>query len=199
MTDRGVRTRGELRFTNQSQLRFQFAHKYTYLINDFNPLGGDETVGPPAESGHYYNDFELSYRSNFSKKINYNTQLTYGGFYNGTKLSIESEVAIRLQPRFNGSIKVNYDRIDFPAPFSSGELWLVGPKLDLTFSKSVFWNTFIQYSSQSENLGINSRLQWRFAPLSDFYLVYNDNYFARTTFVPRTRSLTFKLTYWLNI
>ena len=199
VTDRSMRTRGELRFTNQSQLRFQFAHKYTYLINDFNPLGGDETVGPPAESGHYYNDFELSYRSNFSKKINYNTQLTYGGFYNGTKLSIESEVAIRLQPRFNGSIKVNYDRIDFPAPFSSGELWLVGPKLDLTFSKSVFWNTFIQYSSQSENLGINSRLQWRFAPLSDFYLVYNDNYFARTTFVPRTRSLTFKLTYWLNI
>jgi hypothetical protein len=199
VTDRSVRTRGELRFTNQSQLRFQFAHKYTYLINDFNPLGGDETVGPPAESGHYYNDFELSYRSNFSKKINYNTQLTYGGFYNGTKLSIESEIAIRLQPRFNGSIKVNYDRIDFPTPFSSGELWLVGPKLDLTFSKSVFWNTFIQYSSQSENLGINSRLQWRFAPLSDFYLVYNDNYLARTTFVPRTRSLTFKLTYWLNI
>ena len=36
MTDRSVRTRGELRFTDQSQLRFQFAHKYTYLINDFN-------------------------------------------------------------------------------------------------------------------------------------------------------------------
>ena len=45
VTDRSMRTRGELRFTNQSQLRFQFAHKYTYLINDFNPLGGDET--PP--------------------------------------------------------------------------------------------------------------------------------------------------------
>ena len=199
VTDRSVRTRGELRFTDQSQLRFQFAHKFTYLINDFNPLGGDETVGLPANSGYYYNDIELSYRSNFSKKINYNAEITYGGFYNGTKLSVESEVAIRLQPRFNGSIKVNYDRIDFPAPFSSGELWLVGPKLDFTFSKSVFWNTFIQYSSQSDNLGINSRLQWRFAPLSDFYLVYNDNYFARTTFVPRTRSLTFKLTYWLNI
>ncbi len=130
--------------------------------------------------------------------MNYNLKASYGGFYAGDKFSIESEVAIRLQ-RFNGSIKINYDRIDFPAPYSSGELWLVGPKLDFTFSKSVFWNTFIQYSSQSENLGINSRLQWRFAPLSDFYLVYNDNYFARTTFVPRVRSLTFKLTYWLNI
>ena len=126
-------------------------------------------------------------------------EATFGEFYNGTKFSIETEVALRIQPHFNGSIKVNYDKIDFPAPYSSGELLLIGPKLDITFSKSIFWNTFVQYSSQSENFGINSRLQWRFAPLSDFYLVYNDNYFASTTFVPKVRSLTFKLTYWLNI
>lgn len=199
VTDRAQTTRGELRFTDQSQLRFQYARRYTYLTSDFNPLGGDDTVGLPENSGYYYNNFEVSYRSNFSKKVNYNVEASYGGFYVGNKFSVEGEVAIRLQPRFNGSIKVNYDRIDFPAPYSSGELWLVGPKLDFTFSKSIFWNTFIQYSSQSDNLGINSRLQWRFAPLSDFYLVYNDNYFARTTFVPRVRSLTFKLTYWLNI
>ena len=199
VTDRALSTRGELRFTDQSQIRFQYSRRFTYLTNDFNPLGGDDTVGLPENSGYHYNDFELSYRSNFSKKISYNMQATYGGFYIGNKFSVESEVAIRLQPHFNGSIKVNYDRIDFPAPYSSGELWLVGPKLDFTFSKSIFWNTFVQYSSQSENLGINSRLQWRFAPLSDFFLVYNDNYFATTTFVPKVRSLTFKLTYWLNI
>ncbi len=199
VTDRSIGIRGELRFTNQSQIRFEFNHQYTFLTSEFNPLGGDDTIGLPEESGYNYDNFELSYRSNFSKKINYNAAISYGGFYSGTKFSVESEIAIRLQPRFNGSIKVNYDKIDFPAPYSSGELWLVGPKLDFTFSKSVFWNTFIQYSSQSENLGINSRLQWRFAPLSDFYIVYNDNYFARTTFVPKVRSLTFKLTYWLNI
>ena len=76
-------------------------------------------------------------------------------------------------------------KLIFQHPIALENLWLSGPKLDLHFSKSVFWNTFIQYSSQSENLGINSRLQWRFAPLSDFYIVYNDNYFARTTFVPK--------------
>ena len=199
VTDRSINTRGELRFTDQSQFRFQYSRRYTYLTDEFNPLGGEETVGLPENSEYYYNDFQLAYRSNFSKKINYNLEVTYGGFYGGNKFSIESEMAIRLQPKFNGSLKVNYDKIDFPAPYSSGELWLVGPKFDFTFSKSIFWNTFIQYSSQSENLGINSRLQWRFAPLSDFYIVYNDNYFARTTFVPRVRSLTFKLTYWLNI
>jgi len=46
--------------------------------------------------------------------------------------------------------------------------------------------------------GKNSRLQWRFAPLSDLYLVYNDNYFTGD-FGPRFRSINLKLTYWLNI
>ena len=199
VTDRNHSTRAEIRFTNQSRLRAEYSRRFTYLINDFNPLGGNNTVGLPGTTGYNYNDFQISYNSNFSKNLNYNFEASFGEFYNGSKFSIETEVALRIQPHFNGSIKVNYDKIDFPAPFSSGELLLIGPKLDITFSKSIFWNTFVQYSSQSENFGINSRLQWRFAPLSDFYLVYNDNYFASTTFVPKVRSLTFKLTYWLNI
>ena len=199
VTDRNHSIRAEIRFTNQSRLRAEYSRRFTYLINDFNPLGGNNTVGLPGTTGYNYNDFQISYNSNFSKNLNYNFEATFGEFYNGTKFSIETEVALRIQPHFNGSIKVNYDKIDFPAPYSSGELLLIGPKLDITFSKSIFWNTFVQYSSQSENFGINSRLQWRFAPLSDFYLVYNDNYFASTTFVPKVRSLTFKLTYWLNI
>ena len=199
VTDRALSSRAEINFTDQSRFQLEYNRRYTFLTDEFNPLGIDDAIVLPGEMGYNYSDVEVSYRSNFSKKINYNFQTSFGDFYNGTKFSVSSEIAIRLQPRFNGSIKVNYDKIDFPAPYTSGELWLIGPKIDYTFSKSIFWNTFIQYSSQSETLGINSRLQWRFAPLSDFYIVYNDNYFATTTFVPRVRSLTFKLTYWLNL
>jgi hypothetical protein len=55
-----------------------------------------------------------------------------------------------------------------------------------------------QYSNQRDNLGINSRLQWRFAPLSDLFIVYNDNYSVNTT-EPKFRSIDLKLSYWLNI
>jgi len=70
--------------------------------------------------------------------------------------------------------------------------------MDITVSKTLFWSTIVQYSNQRDNLGINSRLQWRFAPLSDLYLVYNDNY-RTSVFEPRFRSLNLKVTYWLNI
>ena len=42
------------------------------------------------------------------------------------------------------------------------------------------------------------RFQWRFAPVSDFFLVYTDNYIA-DNFTIKNRSLVAKLTYWLNL
>ena len=35
-------------------------------------------------------------------------------------------------------------------------------------------------SNQIDGFGINSRLRWRFTPLSDLYLVYNDSYDANS-------------------
>ncbi len=85
-----------------------------------------------------------------------------------------------------------------PNPYADASIWLVGPKVDVTFNKKLFWSTFVQYSNQRENFGINTRLQWRFKPLSDLFIVYNDNY-NTNDFSPRTRALLVKFTYWLNI
>jgi hypothetical protein len=95
-------------------------------------------------------------------------------------------------------MQLRYDRISLPDPYPSADIWLVVPRIEVTFSKSIFWNTLIQYSNQRDNLGINTRLQWRFAPLSDLFLVYTDNYFVNS-FSPKLRTINLKLTYWLNI
>ncbi len=53
-------------------------------------------------------------------------------------------------------------------------------------------------------MNINSRLQWRFKPVSDLFIVYTDNYYysfdqPHDNFMPKNRSLVVKLTYWLNL
>ena len=122
-----------------------------------------------------------------------------GKFYNGKKYSMRAQLNLRLQPYFTTSIQINYDKINLPDPYPDAEIWLIGPRVDVTFNKKLFWATFIQYSSQRDNFSINTRLQWRFAPLSDLFIVYNDNYFTDNVFAPRVRSFNVKLTYWLNI
>jgi len=56
----------------------------------------------------------------------------------------------------------------------------------------------LQYNDQIDNINVNARLQWRFAPVSDFFLVYTDNYDSLEYGV-KNRSLVAKVTYWLNI
>ena len=96
-------------------------------------------------------------------------------------------------------MQLNYDQIDLAPTYPDAKILLLGPRFDITLNKKLFWSTFIQYSNQRENLSINSRLQWRFAPLSDLFLVYNDNYNTTNPFIPKVRSFNLKLTYWLNI
>ena len=98
------------------------------------------------------------------------------------------------------SLKFRYDKIDLPDPQNSVALFLISPKIDFTFSKNIFWATFVQYSNFSNSLGINSRFQWRFAPLSDLFLVYTDNSnYIENDFIPNFRTINLKITYWINI
>ncbi len=89
-----------------------------------------------------------------------------------------------------------------PKPYSSADFWLIGPRAELSFSRSVFFSTFLQYNTQANNFNINSRLQWRFRPVSDMFLVYTDNYFSDGLFrgpMVKNRALVLKVTYWLNV
>ena len=199
ITDRNYETQGVISFTNQSKFELTYNRRYTFLLDDFDPVGGENSIPLPSNNGFFYNDFEMQFSSNYTKNYYFNFQTTIGQFYSGSRVSFNTELSYRIQPKFSGSIKLRYDDIYFPSIYTYGKLFLIGPKLEYTFNKKLFWNTFVQYSSKSDNLGINSRLQWRFAPLSDLYLVYNDNYFTYDNLVPRVRSLTFKLTYWINI
>ena len=141
----------------------------------------------------------------YSKDFTYEIRPSYGKFYNGTKTSLDIELSQRIRPKFTSSIEMKYDKVKLPKPYSSANILLIAPRFEFTFSKNVYWATLMQYSNQSENLSLNTRLQWRFAPLSDLFLVYNDNYYAdnryNSIFIPRVknRSINLKITYWLDI
>ncbi len=185
-------------FNNQATLRADLRNNYTYLTFNFDPTRTPGSVPIPGKQGYSFNNFGLIYTSNPAKIFSYNLQTTSGGFYNGNSFTGSAELTFRIQPRALLSLNTRYDAIRLPEPHNSADFWLVTPKVDVTFTKSLFWSTLVQCSNQRDNLGINSRLQWRFAPLSDLYLVYNDNYFTKN-FGPKFRSINLKVSYWLNL
>ena len=188
----------DVEFKNKSDLEMKYSNNYIFLMQDFDPTRSEEGVPLPGNNGYYFNRISAGYHSNKTNLLTYSAESAFGQFYNGHSFSAGGNLSYRMQPWVSVSLAVNYDGLRLPNPHPDADLWLMSPKLDITFSKSLFWSTLIQYSNQRDNLGTNSRLQWRFAPLSDLYLVYNDNYFT-DNFGPRFRSVNLKFTYWLNI
>ncbi len=185
-------------FQNASELSFSMFNRYTYLYDSFNPARTGVTP-LPGNQGYAYTSFEASYQSDRRKEFSLNLSPSFGAFYNGKKYSIEGRFNWRIQPYFQTNIELNYNYIELPSPYATASIWLIGPKFSITFNKRLFWNTLLQYNNQEQNLGINSRLQWRFAPLSDLFIAYNDNYNTNTPLSPRFRSINLKLSYWLNL
>lgn len=197
-SDYTIITSWEGSFQNTSEIEVEMYNRYIRLYEAFDPTGTEDGVALPI--GDYrYTSFSLEYQSDRRKVLSYEINPSFGKFFNGKIASLETQLNYRIQPFFTSSIQINYDHIELPDPYPDADIWLIGPRFDVTFNKNVFWTTFIQYSSQRDNFGINARLQWRFAPLSDLFVVYNDNYNTQNVFAPRVRSINLKLNYWLNI
>lgn len=197
-TDHFKRVEYNIEFKKQDQLSFSMRNQYVYLSNSFDPTRSENGIPLPENVDYEFNAWSVEYQSNVARLFNFSSQFSYGTFYNGTRFSYQGNTQFRIQPKLMMSLLWDYNQIRLPDPYPSTDIILVSPKVELTLNKKLFWSTLIQYSNQSDNLGINSRLQWRFAQLSDLYLVYNDNYYTRE-FGPVFRSINLKLTYWLSL
>ena len=194
----------EIAFRNTATFRMRLRRQFTYLFDAFDPSGTDGKE-LPADSKYWYNFVIASFNSDQRKPFFFELSTQSGQYYNGSRINLEGSMTYRFQPYGFVSLDFEYNRIRLPDPYNDANLYLVGPKIDITFSKSIFWTTFIQYNSQINNTNINTRFQWRYAPVSDLFIVYTDNYYTDITdrFIdfnaPKARALVVKLTYWLNL
>ena len=185
-------------FNNTSRISVSIFNRYIYLFDEFDPSFSDG-LSLAMNTDYNFSSIEFNLQTDTRKPFSFKIKPSMGQFFNGFKYTFDTEINYRVQPKFLFSIRARYDKIELPKPYSNNNIWLVSPKINITFTKSLYWSTLVQYSSLQENLGINSRLQWRFAPLSDLFLVYNDNYFTDSEFAPRFRSINLKITYWLYL
>ena len=199
VTDRRLSANLSFNFKNMSGIDFEFSNSYIFLENNFDPTGANENS--PINRGEYETrQIEIEYGSTNRKKFRFKSNINIGGYFNGEKYSISNDFNFRIDKLMQASLKFRYDKIDLPDSQNSVALFLISPKVDFTFSKNIFWATFVQYSNFSNSLGINSRFQWRFAPLSDLFLVYTDNSnYIENDFIPNFRTVNLKITYWINI
>lgn len=196
LTDRDIELNYEIVWLNRSSLSAEVENNYVMLQEPFDPTntGGDSLA---AGTDYNWNEVGFMFTSDARKLFNYAISSRYGGYFNGTRFNVSGEINYRVQPYGSLSIVASYNKIDMPQPYNSAELILIGPRLDITFTDKIFFTTFVQYNNQIDNVNINLRFQWRFAPVSDLYIVYTSNSYPED-FYTKNRALVVKLSYWFN-
>ncbi len=183
-------------FSENQRGRIFVERNFVHLFDSFDPTrtGAEEL---PGDTDFRYNLAGLFYSTNSAKKVFHRFIALGGEFFNGNLLRLDGRSTYRFQPYGSVALSYSINRIILPEPYATANLILVGPRIDLTFSKKLFLTTLVQYNNQIDNLNVNARLQWRYKPVSDFYLVYTDNYATQNLSI-RNRSIVAKITYWLN-
>jgi hypothetical protein len=196
MTDRQTRFSYTIGFRDKSQITINAQEDYVRLDNPFDPTNtnGEKL---PAGGQYFWKSASAGFTSDTRKLFNYSLITRYGGYYNGTRLNLSGLMNFRVQPYGSIGLTMNYNNIILPSPYNSARLILVGPTMDITFTDKLFLTTFVQYNNQIDNLNMNMRFQWRFAPVSDLFIVYTGNS-STEDFMNKNRGLVVKLSYWFN-
>ena len=197
LTDRSLELGYDWSYFNTQRLSLEAEYNYIFLFDEFDPTRSDATP-LPGGVGYGFTNLSVDYQTDRRKRFSSSWGVEAGQFFNGFSYGVGGGLVYRYQPFGAIDFRVNYRYIDLPEPYASRGILLIGPRIDLTFSKSVFLTTFVQYNEQIQNVNVNARLQWRYAPVSDFFLVYTDNYDSMDLSV-KNRAVVAKVTYWLNL
>jgi hypothetical protein len=184
-------------FKNTAAVLLSINRNYTYLFEDFDALRSNRELPSLALNTDYvYHNIRATLVSDRRKAFFMSLTPVVGQYFNGNIFSLSGAASYRFQPYVQLTVNAGYN--DIRLAQAENKVFVIGPKAEVTFSKSLFWTSNLQYNSQFDNFNVNSRIQWRFAPVSDFFLVYSDNYNTNLGGV-KNRAILAKLTYWLNL
>jgi hypothetical protein len=174
------------------------AHNFVEVLRPFDPTNSNKPmIG--AETQHRWEAVGFDFISRPQRLFTYSISTRYGGYYlNSTRFNLTTELGYRFQPFASIIVNASYNDLDLPAPWGRTQFWLISPRLDVTLTNKFFLTAFTQYNEQNDNVNLNARLQWRYKPASDFFIVYTDNYLPEN-FKVKNRALVVKWTYWWNI
>ena len=197
VTDRSADYGYSFQFRNTAEGYAGYSTNYTYLFFAYDPTNSNGRELPrntAYSTGSVFAHFATDKR----RRLNAGIDGYAGGYFNGQNTNLVATAQYRFQPYGAFSVSAEYNNIRLPEPYKSARYLLLGPRVDVTFSRSVFLTTFMQFNNQTDNVNLNARLQWRYAPVSDLFIVYQENYLPGS-FASKNRALVLKLSYWLNV
>jgi hypothetical protein len=120
-----------------------------------------------------------------------------GGFYDGTKQTVEIGASVRPGEHF--SLSPSYQFNDVSLKEGAFTTHLFGLRANVSFTTNLLTAAYVQYNSSGELAAIQLRFNYIYRTIDNVYLVFNQTHYTGGRYQDRTnRSLVLKATYSIH-
>ena len=183
---REVNSRFSIEFNNSSFLSVGRRSTFERLVEEDEIL--DEILLP---GDYQFEETTATLSSDRSRMFSGSINWSDGEFYNGERTSYG--VGLGFSPNAQFGLDVFWSHADLSFPTRDFTTDLVSTRVGYSFNTNMFLNALIQYSSRDGLIASNIRFNLIHKPLSDFFLVYNEQRSPEGDVLDR--ALIAKLTY----
>jgi hypothetical protein len=159
-------------FNNGGVVEWSENPTFNRLLAPFKPNA--KMASPIPVGGYNWNEHSFFYTSDQSRMFSTSTRLTFGGLYSGTQRTINSTVLFRPSYRFRASVGLQRTQAELTLPALRFTNTLTTVRSSYSFTPNMFVDALSQYDAVSKLFNANIRFNLIHHPLSDLFIVYND-------------------------
>ena len=167
----------------------------------FNRLEQPLRLSPRADAlpagGYGWNEWGILANTDQSRKLSLSTRFAWGELYNGTQRTINTTLTVRPSYKFRVSAGLQRTAAALDLPNGKFVNSFVTTRANYSFSPRMFIDALSQYDPSTKQLNANVRFNLLHHPLSDLFIVYNDQRFLTPDAPVAGRSVTVKFTQML--
>ncbi|MCC7194509.1 MAG: carbohydrate binding family 9 domain-containing protein [Gemmatimonadaceae bacterium] len=182
-------------FADGSYTELSANARYEYITDSLRLNRGDRNAQRLAPGGYQWTEWRWLYNSNAARPMWVNLTATRGGLWSGTQTSLNATVT--FQPSFRTRIAVGAQhtnaRLNNPDQRFTATVWT--GRANYSFTTNMFLDALTQYDAAVRQFNANIRFNLIHHPLSDLYIVYNEQRFTTVDAPTPGRSMVLKYTH----
>jgi hypothetical protein len=142
----------------------------------------DSAVVPPG--AYDMDEFTLYYEGDSSRVVSISSFLSQGDYFDGEIFTGNATLRARFSRYLKSSLGVERVEIDLPgraatssaaaSPEAAFNTTLIQANVGVTFTTRLFADALLQYNTDVDDFSTNLRLNFKYRPGSDIYVVYNE-------------------------
>ena len=166
------------------------------VTRPFRPSRKRPDVAIPPDK-YTFTSFRMGPDTASYRKLQLDFDFLVGTYYTGHLYRVTAENAYRPNGRLG--IELIYDGNWIRLPEANLNIQALSTRLIYSFTTDFFFKIFAQWNSDSESVGANFLLNYRFRPGSDIFFVYDHGFGTAGDLHQTSRAVLLKVSYLIGL